>query len=72
MSAMWESFNVPRPSLPTNRNYRMVNCAMTTDQKKTSNQYRCAKGRIRSLIRDGYEREEAVQIVREEQWSNSW
>ncbi|MDD3095137.1 MAG: hypothetical protein PHD63_02735 [Candidatus Marinimicrobia bacterium] len=50
----------------------MVNCAMTTDQKKTSNQYRCAKGRIRSLIRDGYEREEAVQIVREEQWSNSW
>jgi hypothetical protein len=43
-----------------------------TEQKKTSDSYRCAKGRIRSLIREGIDREEAIKTVREEQWSNSW
>lgn len=38
-------------------------------REKTSPQFRCTKGRIRSLIRDGYEKEEAFEIVKDEQWS---
>jgi len=42
-------------------------------RKRTSNQYRCAAGLVRYLIREqGYSREDAVQEARESQWNNTF
>lgn len=46
---------------------------MTQQQKqKTTQAYRCMKGRIRSLIHDGYTVEEARDIAKDDQWSRSF